>query len=314
MINYEIENFHVKSSSPDGHCLLYSIISGIHFTSGKFLDKSELEDKIRNETLENLHKYSELYETYSILIDEMNDYLYDKIYGSTFGDIVPQIIANVIPANLHIILHDDDSAGSPIHVMSQISGINIDLFLLKTNEHYDALLYKRGPIESSPDLPCRPITRSTTTRVWNVSDHDDCMHATSPNSGVSAGITCQQHVSHKSAGITCTNQRKSNITINNVFNSDGVKICFWNVHGLNSEFLEDEVCGTYLKTHDIILLCETWAGPDDNFELKGFYHRNYPRPHKHKNAWRRSGGLYIFIRNSIMKGIEMMHNKDDIIA
>ena len=93
-----------------------------------------------------------------------------------------------------------------------------------------------------------------------------------------------------------------------------VRICFWNVNGLSQEFLNDDICGNILKKNDIVLLCETWANSMDTFYLDGFYSCNYARVQKHKNARRCSGGLYLFIRNSIMQGIEILHNRDDLIA
>ena len=77
-----------------------------------------------------------------------------------------------------------------------------------------------------------------TSRAWNASIRDNSASATSSsvNSFQSNGM--QSNVKHK--------------TIENVLN-----ISFWNVHGLSSHFLDDCVCGKFLKTNDLILLCET---------------------------------------------------------
>ena len=48
--------------------------------------------------------------------------------------------------------------------------------------------------------------------------------------------------------------------------------------------------------------------------LDGFHPIKYARPDINPRAIRPSGGMYIFIRNSILKGIEVLHNRKDLIA
>ena len=78
--------------------------------------------------------------------------------------------------------------------------------------------------------------------------------------------------------------------------------------------LHDDVCGSYLKQYDIVLLCETWADPRNDYVLEGYHALNYARTKKHKKAKRSSGGLIIFIKNAVLKGIEILHNNEDLIA
>ena len=61
----------------------------------------------------------------------------------------------------------------------------------------------------------------------------------------------------------------------------------------------DDVAGNLMRNFDIIPLCETWAGIEDEFVLDGYPYFNFPRRFHHKNAKHNSGGLGIFIRESI---------------
>ena len=57
-----------------------------------------------------------------------------------------------------------------------------------------------------------------------------------------------------------------------------------------------------LKGYDIILLSETWASDHDDFMLEGFEYHNYQMKCIHLNGARNSGGLGVFIRQSIREG------------
>ena len=109
------------------------------------------------------------------------------------------------------------------------------------------------------------------------------------------------------------------IELNALALTDGVthtagrlKIYFKNVYGLSKEYLA--INETELICHDIVLLVETWCHPLDDFSLKGFVHKNYARNFRHINSRRGSGGLYLFIRESILDGIEFLHNIEDVMA
>ena len=93
-----------------------------------------------------------------------------------------------------------------------------------------------------------------------------------------------------------------------------LKILFWNINGLTQFKLHDDVTGNMLKENDIVLLNETWSNDDDSFELDGFTYWNFPRETKNKFAKRNSGGLGVFIRNSIKNGVSFIRNNQDLIC
>ena len=99
-----------------------------------------------------------------------------------------------------------------------------------------------------------------------------------------------------------------------VYDPNVIKICCWNVNGLTQTRLSKDLIGDYLSMFDLILLCETWAADDDDYELQGYTFYNYPRPFKQHNARRCSGGLGIFIRNSIINGVQILKLTKNMIV
>ena len=95
---------------------------------------------------------------------------------------------------------------------------------------------------------------------------------------------------------------------------DNISILAWNINGLSQDKLSDAILGLLLKRHDIILLTETWASDNDEYQLEGFTYYNYPRKSKHLKSKRESGGLGIFIRHGIHEGVSLWSHTDDIIA
>ena len=89
-----------------------------------------------------------------------------------------------------------------------------------------------------------------------------------------------------------------------------INILFWNIQGK----LSDNILGNMLKKYDIILPSENWASDQDEFALDGFEYHNYPRKHIHPNGKRNSGGLGVFIRQTIREGVDKWCHSDDIVA
>ena len=102
-------------------------------------------------------------------------------------------------------------------------------------------------------------------------------------------------------------------------------MCFWNIHGLNEHKLSYPVLGKYLKQFNIIFLTETWSekskessktyiSESDALELDGFTYIDISREYRHPNAIRSAGGIGIFIKHELSKGIHIHGNFKDIIA
>ena len=54
---------------------------------------------------------------------------------------------------------------------------------------------------------------------------------------------------------------------NTILANGSCKLIIWNTHGLDKDFIDDDHCGQYLKTGDVILLGESWAPPGDGDDL-----------------------------------------------
>ena len=76
--------------------------------------------------------------------------------------------------------------------------------------------------------------------------------------------------------------------------SDTLRICSWNIEGLNDEKLH--IVGNFLRQFDIILLSETWCHADDVYHFSGYTFVNFARKEKHPDAIRMSGGLAFSIK------------------
>ena len=92
-----------------------------------------------------------------------------------------------------------------------------------------------------------------------------------------------------------------------------LKLKYHNVYGLSQAELDENK--EHYSSFDFFAASETWLdGNSPELSLDGFCGFPYHRPVKHINARRGSGGMYVFIRRSILKGVTMLHNHKDLIA
>ena len=59
--------------------------------------------------------------------------------------------------------------------------------------------------------------------------------------------------------------------------TNDLSILSMNIAGLTNWKLSDEVLSGYFKSFDIILLQETWAAMEDDFNIAGYEYFNFPR-------------------------------------
>ena len=86
-------------------------------------------------------------------------------------------------------------------------------------------------------------------------------------------IECESENRHiadsEMTAFRCNSDRLNinSVNMNNVNNNvkctnghdEVIRICYWNIQGLNDMCLNDEKCGSYLKSQDILLISETWV-------------------------------------------------------
>ena len=85
-----------------------------------------------------------------------------------------------------------------------------------------------------------------------------------------------------------------------------MKIASWNVHGLTPNKLQNtDFINTICKI-DILSVYETWTSKDFSLQINGFECYNVYRRYQNRRAKRSSGGVVLYIRNSIAKGIDIV--------
>ena len=87
--------------------------------------------------------------------------------------------------------------------------------------------------------------------------------------------------------------------------NDQITISAWNVHGLGDK-MEDELFTGRIK-NDINILLETWKGENKELTIPGFNTISKVRKKK-KRSKRYSGGIIIFYKKSIKKGLTYIKN------
>lgn len=90
--------------------------------------------------------------------------------------------------------------------------------------------------------------------------------------------------------------------------SHGLKITYWNVNGLfrKSESyckLMDPLFTDQINNYDIIGLSEIHCGEEDQLQIEGYITEKTIRP-KHPKARKHSGGIAIFMKEEVAKGIK----------
>ena len=91
-----------------------------------------------------------------------------------------------------------------------------------------------------------------------------------------------------------------------------LKFLCWNVRGL-SDFKIDQH-HVLLQQYDFICLTEVWSSEFSEFSLEGYESYNFPRKKIHENARRPSGGIYLFINRTLLKGIDVAFRKREWIV
>ena len=113
---------------------------------GVIVNKQRVISAIEHETLAHFSKYMYFMEHFSVgrLISEMDAYLYHKQYDSSFGDIVPYILANALAINI-VIVSQTDHNYDVIAIRSDDKCFNEDFIIVfKCGMHYDAMTIMHG--------------------------------------------------------------------------------------------------------------------------------------------------------------------------
>ena len=93
---------------------------------------------------------------------------------------------------------------------------------------------------------------------------------------------------------------------------DNVSVAYWNIDGLFTRIggqrsckLDDENFIAQSNKYDIVCLVETHCSPNETLMLENFKIFHTARPKSH-GATRHFGGIAICVRNSILKGVNIL--------
>ena len=97
----------------------------------------------------------------------------------------------------------------------------------------------------------------------------------------------------------------------NIFNEksrEKISFCLWNVNGLTAEKLLS--IQSLIKKFDFVALLQTWLKENHCYDLslKGYNLQCFYRTALSRKANRGSGGIAVYIKEHLVKGIEKVHN------
>ena len=89
--------------------------------------------------------------------------------------------------------------------------------------------------------------------------------------------------------------------------SDNLKIGMWNIEGLKTDKISDTQFMNVVSQLDIVSLVETWSN-GDHLNIPGHVLVSSTYRKKHKNARRHSGGISVYVKPNIHKGVFTLKN------
>ena len=138
--------FEITISRGDGHCLLYSMVTSFTSQLNIKVDLNKLKSYIFIETIKNASLYANFLIDCSqkTLLNSLNKYLLQKCYNSSYGDIIPLIIANAFKAKLFILNETHGNSFEKFEITPCNCEPIHEVYLHRINDHYNGIT--RAPI------------------------------------------------------------------------------------------------------------------------------------------------------------------------
>ena len=162
-------------------------------------------------------------------------------------------------------------------------------------------------ISRSNKSDCDTASKSETVFV-----HDDNVTVVANESQISVNIVPEPDIANvlKPGSICVKNNNVSAFESLRNSNTNPTKLRFvsMNVKGINEKFSIPGHLNS-LTSCDVILLCETWLQKQTKlkkFRIPGYEPFNNFRKHMHKKARRASGGMIVYIKNELLKYINVV--------
>ena len=92
-----------------------------------------------------------------------------------------------------------------------------------------------------------------------------------------------------------------------------IGVLSWNVNGLTTNKLKDTDFLSYICKYDINFLYESWTQKKSDIDINGYKCFNLYRKFQNRRANSYSGGIVLYIRDSISDGVKLVRNHYDCI-
>ena len=99
---------------------------------------------VRDEVTEHANRYLQFLvdSSHHDLMYYMNQYVFNKMYNTNFGNLVPLVLANVLHINIAIISKDVHGYNARvIHTNASTDTLG-NILVYKTADHYDSIIFK----------------------------------------------------------------------------------------------------------------------------------------------------------------------------
>ena len=326
------------TTAGDGHCFLYSIgISWFHQISASTVPSYEsMKMALFEETVANADKYRHFCNDSESLIHQTSLYLLKKHYNSSYGDMVPSIIANCFSIDLFIINESDTL--HVVRIIPDAAEAVLRLVVHRSRDHYSGVYfpYVLQPVPAS--LPCHDLSYTHTSMTFKKPSSAPTTVASPPLPKITYSTYELRSLQHHALSIPrkvrkCLFQlhvwrpRKSVISsipviIDHQSNQDsnlqfGANLdnlkhisCQINkknkqpsihlmVYNTRSAMKKPLYINEFIqnKKCDILSMCETWIKPGDDAKVKEMCPDNYTFLGKSRDT--RGGGVGLVVNNSI---------------
>jgi hypothetical protein len=284
------EDYAVVDVDGDGHCLLYSILTSIEYQCNENVDIDLLKLKkcVLDEAIENRHLYKSFINDVEGTFEELlYKYVFSKQYNTSFGDVVPYVIANALNIRLIIIDNYLDNNSNRLVTITNKELSNDVIIICRNNNHYNGI----RPLHASTDIVSGTKTNHNATEKFNGKDKlliNEEFHynsiSRSQESQEKPKCPCKQFDQKCICSLRCKFQKHH-----------GINICHVNARSLFPKF--DEISWIVQKSCvDIVCISETWLNDtvlDSDIAIEGFTLLRKDRISK------KGGGVAMYIKNCL---------------
>ena len=98
-------SYYIVKSPGDGRFIMHSVVNSLNVCAASGVTISDVMKQLTDETVRNSYRYIDFIDGNGrvALLNVLSEYINDKIYDTSFGDLVPVILTNALSVNLLIV-------------------------------------------------------------------------------------------------------------------------------------------------------------------------------------------------------------------